>query len=57
MAEAQEMQDAKTYRQYAQDCRRIAETMSAKDKSVLLEMAKVWEDRAVDADRSEKNKE
>jgi hypothetical protein len=50
------MQDAKTYRQYADDCRRIAETMSAKDKTVLLEMAKVWEERAVEADRSQNNK-
>jgi hypothetical protein len=50
------MQDAKTYRQYAEDCRRIAETMSAKDKTVLLEMAKVWEERAEDADRAGKGK-
>jgi hypothetical protein len=50
------MQDAKSYRHYAQDCRRIAETMSAKDKAVLLEMAKVWEERAEEAERSGKTK-
>jgi hypothetical protein len=50
-----EMKDSNTYRQYAADCRRIAETMSAKDKAIMLEMAKVWEERAVDAER-EKSK-
>jgi len=49
------MQDSKTYRQYVNDCRRIAATMSAKDKAVLLEMAKVWDARAKDAERLEKN--
>ena len=47
------MQEAKTYRQFADDCRRIAETMSAKDKVTLLEMAKVWEERAAEAERQE----
>jgi hypothetical protein len=46
------MQDSKTYRQYANDCRRIAATMSAKDKAVLLEMAKVWDERANEAERA-----
>jgi hypothetical protein len=50
------MQDSKTYRQYAEDCRRIAETMSAKDKAIMLEMAKVWDERAADAERGEKSK-
>ena len=49
------MKDSHTYRQYAADCRRIAETMSAKDKTIMLEMAKVWDERAEDAER-EKNK-
>jgi hypothetical protein len=51
------MQNAKTYKQYAEDCRRIAETMSAKDKAVLLEMAKVWDDRAEGAERAEKSQQ
>ena len=46
------MQDSNTYRQYANDCRRIAETMSAKDKGIMLEMAKVWDERAEDAERA-----
>ena len=45
------MQEANTYRQYAEDCRRIAQTMSAKDKAVMLEMAKVWDERADEAGR------
>lgn len=50
------MQDSNTYRQYANDCRRIAETMSTKDKAIMLEMAKVWDERAEDAERIGKNK-
>jgi hypothetical protein len=48
------MQKSKTYRQYAEDCRRIAQSMSAKDKAVMLEMAEVWDERADQADRIEK---
>ena len=48
------MQDAKTYRQYANDCRRIAATMSAKDKTTLLEMARIWDERAEEAERIKK---
>jgi len=51
------MLDSKTYRQYADDCRRIAETMAAKDKAIMLEMAKVWEERANDAEQAEKGKD
>ena len=50
------MQDSNTYRQYADDCRRIAETMSAKDKAIMLEMAKVWDERAEDAERAKRTK-
>ena len=46
------MQDSNTYRHYANDCRRIAETMSAKDKAIMLEMAKVWDERAEEAERA-----
>jgi hypothetical protein len=50
------MQNSKTYRQYASDCRRIAETMNARDKVIMLDMAKVWDERADDAERIEKKK-
>jgi hypothetical protein len=49
------MQDSNTYRHYANDCRRIAETMSAKDKAIMLEMAKVWDERASEAERQVAN--
>jgi hypothetical protein len=48
------MKDAKNYRQYAADCLRIAESMSIKDKQILLKMAEAWELRAQEADRQEK---
>jgi hypothetical protein len=51
------MQDAKSYRQYATDCRRIADTMNAKDKAIMLEMAKVWDERADEAARIEKERD
>jgi hypothetical protein len=41
-----DMHDADTYRRYAADCRRIAATMSAGDKAILLRMAQVWDERA-----------
>jgi hypothetical protein len=46
------MKDASTYRDYAADCRRIAKTMTAKDKDVLLKMAEAWEERAREAEKS-----
>jgi hypothetical protein len=45
------MQEAKTYRQYAADCRRMATTMSDKDGKILLKMAEAWESRAEEAER------
>jgi hypothetical protein len=52
--EAETMKDAKTYREYAADCIRIAQSMDAKDRETLLRMAKAWEDRAREAERNEK---
>jgi hypothetical protein len=49
------MHDAKTYRQYAADCRRIAATMaSSDDQQILLRMAQVWDDRADEATKRAK---
>jgi hypothetical protein len=47
------MEDTKTYRQYAADCRRIAATMKRKDAQVLLKMAEAWDSRADDAEHRE----
>jgi hypothetical protein len=47
------MNDAKAYREHADDCVRIAQLMSAEDKEILLGMAKAWEDLAQEAERQE----
>ena len=47
------MQEAKTYREYAADCRRMAEAMNGKDKATLLQMAEAWEERAQAAEKIE----
>jgi hypothetical protein len=49
------MKDAKTYREYAADCTRMAKLMGTKDKETLLKMAEAWEVRAREADRRAKN--
>ena len=55
MAEEAEMKNATTYREFAADCIRIAQTMSANDRQILLKMAEAWEDRAREAERANKN--
>jgi hypothetical protein len=51
VAEEADMKDAKTYLEYAGDCRRMAKMMTAKDKETLLKMAEAWEERAREAER------
>jgi hypothetical protein len=53
LAEEAEMKDAKTYREYAADCIRMAKSMDPKDKDALLKMAEAWEERAREAERQE----
>jgi len=36
------MDDAEKYRQYAAECRRLAEKSAAKDKAILVEIADAW---------------
>jgi hypothetical protein len=48
------MKDAKTYREYAADCIRMAKLTSTKDKDALLKMAEAWEERAREAERKAK---
>jgi hypothetical protein len=50
------MLEAGTYRQYASDCRRIAEGMNGKDRETLLRIAEAWEQRAQEADRKDERK-
>lgn len=41
--------DAERYRQYAQDCRGLAQRAEPKDKAVLLKIADAWEQCATSA--------
>jgi hypothetical protein len=45
------MKDAGTYRQYAAECRRIAQTMNGEDRATMMQMAELWESTAREADR------
>ena len=40
------MSDPATYRRYAEECRRLAKTMPAENRHVLLEIARAWSDLA-----------
>jgi hypothetical protein len=40
------MQDARTYRQYAEECRKLAKSMP-EHRAKLLDMAAVWLDLAI----------
>jgi len=54
LAEEAKMKDAKTYREYAADCIRMAKLTGAKDKDTLLKMAETWEECAREAERKDK---
>ena len=45
------MEDTKTYRQYAEECRKLARSMPD-HRAKLLDMAAVWLELAVKAERS-----
>jgi hypothetical protein len=45
--------DAKTCREFARDCVRIAEKMNTKDRETLFRIAQAWEARALEAERRE----
>jgi hypothetical protein len=47
------MPEARIYRQYAADCRRLAKTMNQRDGAILLKMAEAWEMRADDVEKAE----
>ena len=50
------MLEFEKYREYARDCIRLAEPMSAADKQTLLKIAEAWEMRAVEAERGEQKR-
>jgi hypothetical protein len=45
------MENAEKYRQFADECKRLAERASAKDKAVLMAISEAWEQCAEEADR------
>jgi len=48
------MDDAGKFRQYAEECRRLAAKAAAKDKTTLLEIADAWTACANEAERKAK---
>jgi hypothetical protein len=50
------METPEKYRQYADDCRRLAKTAPAKDKAVLIEIAEAWDRCARDASEKDDKK-
>jgi len=46
--------ESQKYRQYAADCVRMPQTMNAKDKQRLLDIAAAWNTRAQEAEQREK---
>lgn len=45
--------DAKKFRDYAAECRRLAQRASDKDRKVLMEIAEAWTVCAEEAERKE----
>jgi hypothetical protein len=46
------MNDSKTLRGYAQECRRLAKKMKPEHRATLLEIAQAWDRFAVEAERN-----
>ena len=47
--------DPNKYREYAADCRRLAERAKAEDKPILIKIAEAWEDQAKIAEAAARN--
>jgi hypothetical protein len=50
------MQEAEKYREYAADCRRLAEKATHRDKDVLLKIAEAWDEQARHAEAVSKKR-
>jgi hypothetical protein len=48
------MQNPAKFREYAEECRRLAEQASGKNKATLLMIAEAWTNCAVEAERNDK---
>ncbi len=42
--------DPALYKKYAEECKRLAKTMSPADRKVMLEIAEAWLERAKEAE-------
>lgn len=50
------MQEAEKYREYATDCRRLADKAARRDKEVLLKIAEAWDEQARLAEAASKKR-
>jgi hypothetical protein len=48
------MQNPAKFREYAEECRRLAEQATGKNRATLLIIAEAWTNCAVEAERSQK---
>jgi hypothetical protein len=49
------MEDAKKFREYAADCRHLAQRANARDRVVLMKIAEAWLSCAEEAERKDKS--
>jgi hypothetical protein len=49
------MENTEKFRQYAEDCRRLAERAAPKDRAVLIEISNAWAACAAEAERKKQN--
>jgi hypothetical protein len=52
-----DMENSNKFRQYAAECRRLAQRASEKDRQVLMEIAEAWVKCAEEFERKEKTSE
>lgn len=51
------MQNPAKFREYAEECRRLAEQTTGKNRATLLIIAEAWTNCALEAERSQKLRE
>jgi len=49
------MESPDKYREYAEECRRIARQLSPENRAILLEIANAWISRAEEEERKQKS--
>lgn len=54
--DAYDKSNARKFRDYAAECRRLAQRASEKDRTVLMEIAQAWDVCAEEAERKEGKK-